>query len=494
MIGNSWPEGARFVVDRDTIRPGERLVVGGTPWRLFRFRATVTDPDLLQPGAVVTAQQLRVDTLRRLTAVGILHPDPLSLPEISADSVTVVIPVRDRVTELRRALADLAPVLPCIVVDDASRDPAAVRRVVLAAGAQYVGLTHNVGPGGARNAGLTHVRTPLVAFVDSDMRLRACDILMLARHFADPRVAAVAPRVVADPDPAVRSRVTMFEEPSAALDMGRRPAVVGPGARLSYVPTACLVCRTDMLGDAFEPELRTGEDVDLVWRMVRAGGLVRYEPAVVAAHSSRPTFRGWIAQHYGYGLSAAPLAQRHGDQLAPARFTPWSAVASAAALATAAALAGGPRAGRPSTAWGSLAVLMGSVVVGTAQTHGAVRRVGPDLEALAGQLTTVTLAGALRQSMTLALRHWAPVTATLCLVSKRARQISVALVVIDAAVESRGAVRRFPALLVSRVVSQAAYGAGVWVGAIRGREARCLAPAFGSSAPAPTIAEPVGFL
>ena len=53
-----------------------------------------------------------------------------------------------------------------IVIDDGSTDDSAA--VAEAAGASVISLERNVGPGGARNAGLAAVETPIVAFIDDD--------------------------------------------------------------------------------------------------------------------------------------------------------------------------------------------------------------------------------------------------------------------------------------------------------------------------------------
>src|SRR3546814_9526624 len=43
----------------------------------------------------------------------------------------------------------------------------------------------------------------------------------------------------------------------------------------------------EALGSGFAEDLRVGEDVDLVWRLVAAENRVRYEPAVTAGHDVR---------------------------------------------------------------------------------------------------------------------------------------------------------------------------------------------------------------
>ena len=133
----------------------------------------------------------------------------------------------------------------------------------------------NGGPGPARNTALGMVGTEFVAFLDSDCVPPPDWINALAGHFADPLVAAVAPRVVnAGPGPG-----------GSPLDLGPRPARVAPLTRVAYVPTAALVARRAAIGDGFDEALRYGEDVNLVWRLIEAGWRVRFEPAVRVAHT-----------------------------------------------------------------------------------------------------------------------------------------------------------------------------------------------------------------
>jgi glycosyltransferase involved in cell wall biosynthesis len=132
----------------------------------------------------------------RLLATNLGEPDLSQVGGVAPYDLTVVIPTRDRPEQLDRALAALRP-LRCIVVDDASRSPEAVAEVARRYWAVLVRLMVNVGPAAARNAGLTTVTTPYVAFVDSDVEVGAGDLLALSGHFADPNVALVGPRVVA---------------------------------------------------------------------------------------------------------------------------------------------------------------------------------------------------------------------------------------------------------------------------------------------------------
>ena len=193
-------------------------------------------------------------------------------------------------------------------------------------------LAVNVGPGGARNAGLALVHTEFVAFIDTDVDIDETALAPLLAHFDDPRVALVAPRI----RPAQAAGcLAAYERRHSPLDRGVEPGRIAPTTRVSFVPAAVIVCRTAAVRDigGFDASLRFGEDVDLVWRLVAAGHRCRYEPSVVAGHQVRPTMGSWWRQRVGYGSSAAPLARRHPGALAPFRMSGWSAAGWASVAA-----------------------------------------------------------------------------------------------------------------------------------------------------------------
>src|SRR5205823_13526216 len=131
----------------------------------------------------------------RLTAAGLAPPRPPA--PASRPAVTVLIPVKDRAALLHRCLAARGRDHPVIVVDDGSRDPAAIADTAAAHGATLLRRPVSGGPGAARDTGLAHVTTDLVAFLDSDCVPGRGWIERLAAHLADPAVAAVAPRLAA---------------------------------------------------------------------------------------------------------------------------------------------------------------------------------------------------------------------------------------------------------------------------------------------------------
>jgi mycofactocin system glycosyltransferase len=323
------PPGFGLVLDPIVRRlAGGRVLLGGSPVRVIRL----TEEGGRQLEALVSGRAEGEPAgllARRLTDAGMAHPRPPR--SRSRRSLTIVVPVRDRPELLDRCLAGLGRSNPVVVVDDGSRDEAATAAVCRAHGSTMIRLAQGLGPAAARNAGLAAVDTEIVAFVDSDCVPAGDWLEPLLRHFEDPLVGAVAPRIVpAGGAAAVISRYLVARSP---LDMGGHEGPVGFGRRVPFVPTAAIVFRRSALDSGFDPRLSCGEDVDLVWRTVDRGWRVRYVPEVTVSHLEPTRFDLMLRRRFRYGTSAAALATRHPRRLRHAVISPWSASVAAALFA-----------------------------------------------------------------------------------------------------------------------------------------------------------------
>jgi mycofactocin glycosyltransferase len=445
--------GKRFALDSSYRRPrGGRVVIAGSPLRLFTLsEAGARVMTAIEQGAEPPPGHERLTD--RLIDAGALHPR-LEPPESSerrsaAGSLTVVVPSRGEPPRFR-------PVeCRTIVVDDASEPALQVgERTSL----ELHRLELNVGPAGARTAGLALVDTEFVAFVDTDVEIDEAALIELLAHFDDPRVALVAPRVRSLD---ASGPLAAFEQRHSPLDRGPEAGRIAPTTRVSFVPSAVIVCRAAALRavGGFDASMRVGEDVDLEWRLVAAGHRCLYEPAVIAGHEVRPTLSGWLRQRMDYGTSAAPLAERHPGALAPFRMSGWSA-----------------------TTWGAVAsgapVVGVSIGIGTAVALTRKLRSIPAAESLRLAGLGNLYAGRLVASAI--TRAWWPISLALALVSKRARRVVAAAVLVPAALDWLSDRPQLdPARYVAlRVLDDAAYGAGLWRGAVRHRSAEALMPSF----------------
>jgi mycofactocin glycosyltransferase len=328
------PLGFGVDADPDTRQLNESLLFGGSPARVLRLSASGQAAYAsLQSGRVTTPAAAAL--ARRLTDAGLMHPRP---PQWTGPfDATVLVPVKDRPLQLDQCLAALGRDYPVLVVDDASDDPAATAAVAARHGAKVVTRAVNGGAGVARNTGLDGIRSEFVVMIDSDCVPPPGWIDALAAQFNDPLVGAAAPRIM--PWSAGESGVDRYTRVAGSLDLGGREARVAPLTRVSSVPTAALVTRRSALlavardGAVFDPALRSGEDVDLVWRLHKAGWRVRYVPEVQVHHREPSTWRALLSRRFSYGTSAPHLAERHPGAMAPLVVHPLSAATVAAALA-----------------------------------------------------------------------------------------------------------------------------------------------------------------
>jgi mycofactocin system glycosyltransferase len=478
------PLPAGFGIEPDpTMRQlDESTLFGGSPARALRLSAAGQRAWAeLRQGPVGSAASGVL--ARRLTDAGLAHPRP---PGKAADlQVTVIIPVLDRSAMLDRCLAALGGSYPVIVVDDGSADAAQVAAVAARHGATLHRRAHNGGPAAARNDGLAlawpagrpaapalpaagrvsgDAAGQAIAFIDSDCVPPPGWLDSLAAHLADPLVGAVAPRIVA---PAGRTSASRYAAACGSLDLGALEARVLPRGRVAYVPTAALLVRASALlavssgGEVFDPELRYGEDVDLVWRLHAAGWRIRYEPDVQVRHDGPASWPELLGRRFSYGTSAGPLARRHPDAMAPLVLQPWPALTVAALLA-----------GRPLAAGLAAAAGWGTLTR-------TVRRAGlPANGALAATGTAVlqTWLGAGRYST----QFGAPALAAALIgpggrtaAVRWGRRAAIGSLLLGPAVrawrQARPARLGLVACTLAHIADDVAYGAGVWAGCASAR-------------------------
>ena len=450
------PSGTSVTLDPDAKFLDRDLIAGGSPWRLLRLpggaRAIAErwmGGDVVQPGEERFA--------RTLVQQGLLHPRFEATLDVN--DVDVVIPVLDDVAALRTLLASLRG-LHVTVIDDGSLDATLLHECAQQFGAALERLGANVGPGGARNAGLRATQRPFLWFIDVDITLdnAALTLDRLGVAFADPLVAAVAPRVRGAGGATLRDQ---FEQRFSPLDMGLRSALVLPGGAVGFVPSACLLTRRSALGEGFDEALRVGEDVDLVWRLHDQGWMVRYYADVVVTHRARSTWPQWWRQRVQYGTSAGALAVRHGDRLAPLRADVWTLVA-----------------------WASVAARQPVVAARIARlTRDALRERLPaateNADAVASVVVARGMVGSGGPLVRSTIRTYGPLVLVAAFHPKLRRR-ALALFALGTAWRWQREPVRVRDIPLG-IADDAAYGVGVWRGAWRARSWRAVTPHFTQS-------------
>ena len=460
------PDGFTVQVDRRVRVLGSgSALLGGSPTRMLKLAPAAQG--MLDGRRLEVRDAGSAELARTLLDAGVAHPRPASGP--SYRDITVVIPVRDNRPGVHRLVMELRG-MRVIIVDDGSATPLSLEAFADAP-CEIEILRHDssLGPAAARNTGLARCGTEFVAFLDSDVVPRRGWLEALLGHFCDPAVALVAPRIVAlhvgD------TAVGRYEMVRSALDLGAREAPVVPYGPVAYLPSAALAGRRSALLEVggFDASLQSGEDVDLCWRLVESGSRLRYEPIALVAHDHRTRLRQWLARLAFYGGSAAPLATRHPDNIAPVVIPLWSLLAWAS-------LATGSRTG----------LVAGTVFAGLYTRRVAVAM--RNTEATAGDIAALAARGlgyGARQLCTAGCRHYWPVTFAGAVLSRRCRRAVAAAAAIDA-VQDWASRRPVPdegckplgplGYMMLKRAGDLAYGAGLWAGVIRERTLQPLRP------------------
>lgn len=468
MTGPRLPDGFAVQVDRRVKVLGEgSALLGGSPTRLLRLAPVAQT--MLNGGRLEVHDAVSAQLARTLLDATVAHPRPPSGP--SHRDVTVVIPVRDNASGVRRLLTAVRR-LRVIVVDDGSAAPLEQADLAeLHADVHVVRHDRSLGAAAARNTGLAACTTDFVAFLDSDVVPRRGWLEALLGHFCDPAVGLVAPRIVGLREP--ENMVARYEAVRSSLDLGLREAPVMPYGTVSYVPSAAIICRRAMLGEVggFDETLTSGEDVDLCWRLIESGVRLRYEPIALVAHDHRTQLREWFARRSFYGEAAAPLSVRHPGKTAPLVISGWTLVAWML------------------MAMGSSIGYLASVVVATITG----RRIAKSLSAVETEPKDVAvvaahgLCSAAMQLASAVCRHYWPLALIAALLSRRCRQVVLLAAVVDGVVDwmtrNRNLEDDTPRIglltyIVLRRLDDIAYGAGLWTGVVRERHLGALKPAI----------------
>jgi N-acetylglucosaminyl-diphospho-decaprenol L-rhamnosyltransferase len=202
------------------------------------------------------------------------------------------------------AAAQAAPDVPMrvLVVDNASRDgsPDLVRERF--PGVELRALERNLGYGGGANAGIREATTPYVLLLNPDTEMRGDAPAAMARFLErHPSAGLVGPRLVY---PNGSFQHSAFAFPNLAMSFldffpinhrltgsrlnGRYPRVwYQRPFRVGHPLGACMCARRatlDQIGGFDEGFFMYAEEVDLCWRIARAGWEVWYTPDATVVH------------------------------------------------------------------------------------------------------------------------------------------------------------------------------------------------------------------
>jgi cellulose synthase/poly-beta-1,6-N-acetylglucosamine synthase-like glycosyltransferase/peptidoglycan/xylan/chitin deacetylase (PgdA/CDA1 family) len=230
-------------------------------------------------------------------------------------SMAVIVPAYNEETvvcnSIRALLASRTKKFKIIVVDDGSTDGTAeiVRNTFAHTSRVSVLTKRNEGKWAALNYGIAHSDADIIVSLDADTLFEPDAISMLVRHFADPKVGAVAGSAV------VGNRVnfiTRFQaiEYITSQNLDRRALEIVNG--IPVIPGAIGAWRREALQSigGFQSDT-LAEDADATVRLERAGWRVLCEPGAVARTEAPETVRAFMKQRLRWMFGTLQVAYKN---------------------------------------------------------------------------------------------------------------------------------------------------------------------------------------
>ncbi len=204
---------------------------------------------------------------------------------------------------LARVNALAYPDFETSVVCDGSSDRSA--QIAEQGGALVVQTAHR-GLSHARNIGIALAKGEIVAFLDDDAYPDADWLHYLAAAFADERCAGVG-------GPNIPPEEASLTADCVAAAPGGPIHVLISDREAEHVPGCNMAFRKSVLEQVggFDERFRVaGDDVDLCWRLQKAGMRLGFSAGAVVMHRRRDSVRRYLKQQYGYGRAEALLERK----------------------------------------------------------------------------------------------------------------------------------------------------------------------------------------
>ncbi|HOT89977.1 MAG TPA: glycosyltransferase [Anaerolineae bacterium] len=196
-----------------------------------------------------------------------------------------------------------------IVVDDGSTDGTA--DAAREAGADRVVRVPHGGPAAARNAGIAAAQAEIVLFTDADCEPSENWIARMVAPFADPQVMGVKGTY--------RTRQQSLIARLVQLEFEIRYARMAELPHIDFVDTYAAAYRRALLVEygGFDTAfpIPSAEDVDLSFRLARAGHRLVFAPEAWVWHRHPATLGRYLARKARFGYWRALLYVRYPDKI-----------------------------------------------------------------------------------------------------------------------------------------------------------------------------------
>jgi GT2 family glycosyltransferase len=266
------------------------------------------------------------------------HSDTVTPAKKTERRVSIVVPAYNAEATIEAALRSLvaqqSPVQrEIIVVDDGSTD----RTAAIAAAVDGVRVMSqpNAGPAVARNNGVEAASGEFVLFIDSDCEASPDWLNTMLEPFADGRVAGVKG--------AYRTRQTALAARFAQLEYEDKYDRMARREFIDFVDTYSAAFRREVFSSSggYSPEFPTAcaEDVDLSYRMERAGAKMVFRPQAIVYHRHPERLGAYLRKKFRFAMWRVLAVKRNPEKLIADSHTPQLMKVQALAAPAVAALA-----------------------------------------------------------------------------------------------------------------------------------------------------------
>ena len=240
-------------------------------------------------------------------------------PEDFRPTLSIIVPAYNESKIIEKTIKGLLhmnyPVTEIIVVDDGSTDQTYERVIKIFGNTPKVHAFHNINAGKAQalNFGIATSKGEIILAMDADTIIHPDAAALLVRHFADPRVGAVAGNAK------VGNRVNLLTywqalEYITSQNLDRQAFALLNS--ISVVPGAIGAWRRSLLlqlGGFNNDTL--AEDADMTLEILRNGYRVEYESKAIAYTEAPDTVSGFLKQRFRWMYGTLQAAWKHRDTL-----------------------------------------------------------------------------------------------------------------------------------------------------------------------------------
>ncbi|MFQ5977095.1 MAG: glycosyltransferase family 2 protein [Candidatus Heimdallarchaeota archaeon] len=254
---------------------------------------------------------------------------------------SIIVCTKDRPEHLNRCLSSIRASDPLfdeiLIVDNGSQDKEAVSLVASEYDASYMYFPQR-GLARARNFGISKSQGDILIFADDDFSVKDGWIENLLPAYKNPKVGCCAGRMIA----LRKDRLSLAYEESMSFDRGNQRrefrqqdlrlsnlfspfTMLGQKRLLDKTPLPYAVgygffsFRKSILTRVglFDPSLGRGtpgvggDDVDLYYRILKAGYTIIYEPRAQILHNHRSTFESILLDARNAGISLKKLQTKY---------------------------------------------------------------------------------------------------------------------------------------------------------------------------------------